>query len=276
MDIAPPEVYASVDWFSLTTGQAPDAYETFRKAQALAVETLGKRNRIRPFATHGYRGFGTRHIRAGIRDRDCLIELSGQTADRYWRAFFPHAKNVTRIDPCVDVHFSHDVRDVAQAAYDAPAVAIVPGLTTISNRLVRGTEGGQTCYVGSPKSDRMGRLYDKHAESGGEFAPNTWRYEVQCRNDMGSLVARALHSPDDVRGAIAANVHDFYCKRGIQPWFQADSLSLPSQLRRTRTDLQRCEKWLHLSVAPVIRRWADRGQLGPILAALGLEGGQLR
>lgn len=43
------------------------------------------------------------------------------------------------------------------------------------------SDGRPTVYVGSPSSETRVRLYDKHAESGGEYEPDTYRLELQTR-----------------------------------------------------------------------------------------------
>jgi hypothetical protein len=43
---------------------------------------------------------------------------------------------------------------------------------------------GTTIYLGSPRSDKMIRFYDKNAESGGEL--NCIRYELQARNSLAN------------------------------------------------------------------------------------------
>jgi DNA relaxase NicK len=276
MTSAPSTVYAAVDWLTLTTEPGDDAQAAYEIARELAGEALGEGDELRAWSSHGYKGFSAPHVRYGAKGDEALVELSGHVADRYWKQLLPYARNVSRLDTCVDVTHASPVSGLAEQAYHAPAVALRPGMPTVRKYLYAGTDGGSTCYVGAPSSDRRGRLYDKHVESGGEFPPGTWRYEVQERRHMGRATARALDGTDDVRGAIAAHVCSFFSKRGVVPWFQSDCRDLSSQPRRSSPDVLQFVNWLHLQVAPGIRRWSNRGHTAAILAALELDASGVR
>jgi len=271
MTSTPCEVYAGIDWLSMTTGDSPDADAAYARARALAVEQTDAGDRLRPWSSHGYKGFGTPHLRCGVRDADVLVELSGPLADRYWQEFVPLAKHVTRVDTQVTCTYSHEVRDLALQAYHAPAVVVRPGLPPIRKALFQEANGGQTLYLGAPTSTRRARLYDKSAESGGEYPPNTWRYEVQERSPLGGVTVDALRSADDVPRSIAALVHALYRTHGIEPWFNADRRAVYRASRPGRRDLSRWLEWLQHAVRPGVCRWSDRETRTAILRALGLD-----
>lgn len=266
-----PVVYAGCDWLSLTTGDNDDAQTAYAKARALALEQETEGNRVTPWASHGYKGFGAPHIRCGQRDGDVLVELSGTVARKYWRDFYPLAKNVSRIDTCVDVTHDPPRGDLAYDAWKAPGVALRPGRPPIEKRIIMGTGGGQTCYVGSPRSERMGRLYDKSAESPGDYPAGTWRYECQERGPVGRLVASGLYGSDDVPRAVTAHVFNFFRVRGVNPWFLADGPALPGQIGHPRSDMSRWLGWLRTQVRPGVRRWDNRATRTAIVEALGWD-----
>jgi len=270
MDSTLPKCTPGVDWITLTTGADDDADEAYQRARALAVEQVANGDRLRPWGVRGYSGFGTRHLRCGHRDGDVLVELSGQLADRYWREFACLARSVSRFDTKTDVTFPRPVHGLAVDAYKAPGVPLGPNLPAISKTLYTGSAGGETCYVGAMGGRRLGRLYDKSAESRGEFPPNTWRYELQERKPFSSLTCNALRNADDVPHDIAAHLFSFYSRHGIKPWFKADSVDLPTLHRRTNTDLSVWLNWLRVQVAPGVRRWSERGHADAIVNALGL------
>lgn len=271
MSISPSQVYAGIDWLTMTTGVSPDADEVYQRARALVVEQQDAGDRLRPWASHGYRGFSVPHLRCGHKDGDVLLELSGGLADDRWRTFLPFAKNVSRIDPQVTVTFGREVRDLAQQAYDAPAVRMSPNLPAITKRIFLEKDGGQTCYLGAPTSDRRARLYDKHAESRGEYPPFTWRYELQVRRAMGSDLARLIDGADDVRGSVASVVRSFFSAHGVTPWFNADGPTVFSPARVPRSDMSKWLDWLGRTVRPGVRRWSDRATRAAILSAIGLD-----
>lgn len=271
MTSSPSEVYASVDWLTLTTGADDDAQPAYELARSLAVEQESAGQQIRTWGAHGYKGFGTPHLRAGEKDGDVLVELSGELADRYWRMFLGYAKSISRIDTYVDVRHAHSVAGLAEQAYYAPGVRIIPHLPPIHKSLVVGSDGGSTCYVGKLGGRRLGRLYDKHVESRGDFPPGTWRYELQERSPISGVVARGINRTDDVPRSVAAHVHHFYSVHGIEPWFQSDSDLVPGQHGKSRSDVSAWLNWVRSQVAPGVRRWSRRGHADAIRAALALD-----
>lgn len=275
MDTAPHQVYPSIDWFSLTTGPGPDAATAWDTCVALADEQNQAGNDTRPWSANGYVGWGTRNLRFGRRGDDCAVELSGELAERYWLNFALLAATCTRIDRAVTVTYGHTVTDLAVNGYDAPGVTL-PGMRApITKTLLRGTRGGQTLYVGAMGGRRLGRLYDKHAESRGEYPPNTWRYELQDRRPHSDLVSRDLGRARDVRSAIGAGVHRFFSRHGVQPWFLSDGAFVPGIRRRPRSDLSTRVNWWEQQVAPGVRRSLGCADRNTIATALGLNDGYL-
>lgn len=273
MNISPHTVYAGIDWLTVTTGPDDDAQTAYERCRALAVEQQDAGDKLKPWSSHGYRGFGLPHLRCGVRDGDTLVELSGHLADRYWREFLPWARNVTRIDPQVTCTYSHQVDDLAVQAYHAPAVEVRPGLPPIRKAIFQEANGGQTLYLGAPSSARRARLYDKHAESRGEYPPNTWRWELQVRSPMGSDHARLIDGSNDVCGAVASLVHGFFSGHGVAPWFKSDGAVVFSPARVARRDMSRWLDWIRSGVRPGVRRWSDRAGRAVILEALGMTEG---
>jgi hypothetical protein len=271
MRAAPPQVYAGVDWLSLTTGLGPDADHAYDKARALATESVADGNKLTPWSLNGWKGFAVPHLRCAAKEGDVRLEISGEMSQRYWREFVPLAQHISRCDTCVDVTHDPPRTGLAQQAFDAPGVSTGRGHPPVEKRFWISTKGASTCYVGSPKSRRMGRLYDKTAESGGEFPEGTWRYELQERDDVGDFTARSLHSRDDVHRAIAAYVYGYYSRRGVQPWFRADGSTLPSQPRKPRSDMQRRLGWYSSQIRPGVRDAVRAGHRRAVLEALGLD-----
>lgn len=272
MSLPLPKVYVGIDWLSLTTSADEDAQTAYARCRALAVEQQDAGDRLQPWASHGYRGFGLPHLRCGVRDGDTLVELSGALADHYWREFLPLAHRITRLDTQVTCTFDYDVRDLALNAFDAPAVTFRPGLPPIRKDLHREKDGGQTCYLGAPASARRGRLYDKHAESSGEWPANSWRWELQERAPFSGVTASRVDGSDNVPGAVSAVVCGFFRAHGVEPWFCADNTPLLGTPGRSRRDLSRWLDWLRSGVAPGVRRWGTAANRDAILRALELDG----
>jgi hypothetical protein len=270
VDTARIDCTPGVDWITLKAVVGPEAKHLYQTVRALQDEQAGEGNRIRPWAVAGYIGHSVRHIRYGVKAGAVRVELSGDPADRYWRELVQLATDVRRIDVKVDVTFPRDVGDLADRAYHAPPVPLGQNLPAIEKSLWVGSTGGATCYVGRMGGDRFGRLYNKHAESRGEYPPHTWRYELQERTPFSGVTSGYLRDVDELPRAIAAYVSAFYTRHGIAPWFKADRINLPAISRTRRTDLSAYRAWLRSQVAPGVRRWLNRGHRDAILDALDL------
>lgn len=275
MSSTPPQVYPSVDWLTMTVGPEGNPDEAYDKARALVAEQVTRGDDLKPWTANGFRGWRSPHIRTGRRNAEVVVELSGELADRHWRNFYAAATNVSRLDTCVTVTFPNETRNVARDGRDAPRTRPRPGFPSIRKVLWEQVDGGQTLYLGSPKSDRFARLYDKTAESGGEWPENSWRWELQERRHLGSARARLLNSADDVHRAIRAGVHGFFSYHGIFPWFHADGPAVFAPARRSRSDMSRRLDYYARCIAPGVRSGIDRGFGPAILAALGLDRAEL-
>jgi hypothetical protein len=264
-----------VDWITVNADDDDQADELYRTARALQAEQVDAGNRLHDWRIRNYIGKSTRHCRYGVAKGRVRVELSGELADRYWLQLVGLATQVRRLDTKVDVEFARDVRDLARQAYDAPGVPLGPNLPAITKQLIVGTGGGQTCYVGHMGGGRLGRLYDKSAESRGEYPPNTWRWELQEKTPHSGTACGFLGRVDDVPRAIAAYVSAFYTRHGVVPWFTADSVDLPVIARRRRTDMSTYCAWLGVQVAPGVRRGLSSGHRDTITRGLGLNASSL-
>jgi hypothetical protein len=256
--IAPTECTPGIDWLTVRTEANPQSQDAYARARQLQEAATATGDQLRDWGTHGYIGKATRHCRWGVKGEEVLVELSGPVAQDHWRSFVHLASTIPRLDTKVDVRFPHPVADLALEAYRAPGVRINDRLPPIAKALYTGTAGGQTCYVGAMGGRRLGRLYDKSAESPRDTPANVWRWELQERRPFSDVAGRALDRHDDVRGAVAAYVHRYFARHGIQTGFGAGHLALPDIPRRRQSDLSAWRDWAIEQVLPGVRRWLAR------------------
>jgi len=150
------------------------------------------------------------HLSFGGRALSAISE-GGHPATKLLDWCLTQGAKVTRIDLAIDVFAQEiDIRALASA----PRVAAFPG-SAKKWRLWEGDDGGCTAYIGSRKSDKFLRVYDKAAEQKRKDV-NWTRFELELKGDaakaaafqMGSLtdaerpvfvkgLMRALFNPDD-------------------------------------------------------------------------------
>lgn len=110
----------------------------------------------------------------------------------------------------------------------------------------------KTLYLGSPKSDRLTRVYDKKAEQG-TYGDEWLRIEVQTRNDRALTVVSAL-ATQPVRPVVNRAIRDVFTIPGENDIARA--------LCDDTGDIERVErkepstvKWLIGQVAPAMARY---------------------
>jgi len=117
---------------------------------------------------------------------------------------------VTRIDLAIDV-FDQAIDIVSLAG--KPRVKESPG-SARKWKFMKGDDGGCTAYIGSRKSDKFLRIYDKAIESGNTARP--WiRFELEIKGDAAKLVATQF-------GMLGEGEHAGYIKGIMKAMFNPD------------------------------------------------------
>lgn len=162
----------------------------------------------------------------------------------------------TRVDIALDIYDGqHNVsdyeRDVRRGAANCAAKTW---------RVMAGSEGGHTLYLGSRYSERLVRIYDKKAERASVFVEvgsNSWiRAEVELKGEQarGFLVACKDNALDDVMLSHLIAAVDFPT---IKEWREATKQTgrrvEPTQTKRKDT---KTRHWLMSTIAPIMAREA--------------------
>jgi len=151
----------------------------------------------------------------------------------------------SRLDIAWDIRDGLLVADLAAAAQRGALVTDARGWA-----LLTGTSGS-TLYIGSRKSERYLRCYDKRAEQGLTTGPAWTRLELECKGDRanaiaGALVAHGLNIIPDIIAAYASFPE-------VEPWRRAyEAVRIGATLDPTRRKLRDTERWLVDVVAPAL------------------------
>jgi hypothetical protein len=179
-----------------------------------------------------------------------------------------HDLHVTRLDLQITALLAQPrklVRELMGESFDATDS---PNLAFVSKTKAL----GETCYVGSRKSDLFGRLYDKGCQARLCDEGLIWRWEVEYKRRMASRVWDAMCMVDLSREFVAANVTGFFNHHSIVCPDCADG-DYPIVAYATRVESsQRTIDWLSAQVRPAMRRIYDDGRINEALKALGIEG----
>lgn len=178
-----------------------------------------------------------------------LCEISGQAIDHVLQSVtvtdlaIATNQRATRIDVAVDFE-TEEKPEAFTALRDNPSIRAYAFYST---------ETGDTCYVGSRKSDRMARVYrynPPHPRS------HLLRVEVEMKGDAAKIMASQLQSTSLTVCAGHANA-PFGWSHGL--WTQSGLVE--SKLPARYYDKQGAEtlRWLNTVVVPSIKKAADNG-----------------
>lgn len=265
---------SSVDWFTATTLDDKLGLlwlESFHHYCKFTWE--GQRNEKAPFNKWGYVGeICGGQIWAAHPEYGYLFTCSSDTAQHYWQKALDGECNVTRLDLAVTVEFTRPLKNLAAKHYN---MLVKNKLLTPEKRIMTSGDGGQTLYVGSVRSEQMGRLYDKGIQSGKMQPGYCWRYEVTFRKPRASIYASALM--DLVRKnvlpetSITNTVFDWFLNRSVRPMFDPDGEGIIAEVHYQETSVDRKLKWLRNQVRPSVQWLIDNNFGEEARAALGID-----
>lgn len=158
--------------------------------------------------------------------------------------------SVTRVDIYVDVrHGSLSIEGLRDAVTDGTS-----GTKAENSLYMKAAIGsGETLYVGSPKSNKRLRVYDKQAESKTGFE---WtRIELQLRQKYARRAVWTLHNKKDWTGAIAQIIRGFVPFEDNHEWqavVGASSILLPPM--PDEKSASKREDWLYMTAAKALAK----------------------
>lgn len=282
------DLLPGIDWITCTLVESnlekSDTFKSWRRLfDAIARETNAK---LVPAGWQGYKGIGMEGALLGTREDGACFRMTGAMAAKNWNRI--RGGKATRLDLQVTVIGLTEVGGKFNVQKLPPhlwhgdqAENANRDLPDDRKRLIsynHNNKGGATLYIGSRQSSSFARIYDKSAESPGEWGGyNAWRYEVQFGKRLAQEIRETLmeQSSGGLERSIIAAVWDWMRARGVfVPWSRGDgpALKMKEELEPKTTDRQLA--WLHKQVAPTIRKLQEEGLEGDaIIALFGLERG---
>jgi hypothetical protein len=269
-----------VDWITATAREdGPGQQEMYELARGIADE-FGKQYGYLTddWYFHGYNGFivrGHGHVSYGERaGQGSIIQAGGPMSSKIWANTVRIADNVSRFDIAVDVELSHPDSSVAQVCYDF--LQQVPKKDRRRKIELYKGHTGDTLYIGSRKSNKFGRLYDKSGERG-MLPGRTWRYEVELKSGPATQVTDTLlekweqrsNSSETMGDLICQTVYRFFSDREVEPLFDHKGRGIKMMEIKTETSLGQKLLWLRGQVRPSVQKLVEAGYGQEVMQALG-------
>ena len=254
----PTVVESRIDWLTMSVS-SPGACQSlleWRDRRFAVLDQEGHREKLH--AAYGYH-FRTRaQASIGVGRRGCVATFSGGEAESGFRDCIDWASNVSRVDLAVTGRLNDPTSRLAEAQYRASGGAKRGRGRRSALTLILSEDRGDTLYVGSRKSDQLGRLYNKEKESGDAVYQGCWRWEVQFRRAAALSTARALRASMAPTQQIQATVASWFTRRGVGTAFDRLGDPLPNQVGAREPDDVRWLAWARKSVAPRAKEMALR------------------
>lgn len=270
---------ATIDYLTMTTKDDELGfawYEDFVYLMNNSLEMKGREKRDRDLL--GYSGF---QIDGALWwghnfTNGYIVQAVSKFADDLFSTFYSPISKVTRIDLAVTMELENPDEKMAERHYNK---LVKTGLKSSNNRIMTSNKGGSTLYVGSAKSDRFGRLYDKGLQSGTAEGGKLWRYEVVIRKPKASPLAKAIAETmrdqsftDNTRDMIATYVYKWFLDRGVKPFWQPRrAVDAPVHIDYEETSADRKLRWIREQVAPSMAWLWMEGYKEELQEAVGFQ-----
>lgn len=259
-----------VDWITATVRNGTEQRALARLADDWLLDRSCEGYEVKGWRWNNYSGSTTDGISYGKRDDGWIIRLSGSMAVRHWLTVATWAHNISRFDIQTTILDSEGKDEHAARGFSLLALdhRIESGFTT--SRYTESTPDGSTLYVGSRTSDRMLRLYDKSAESDGEYPKRCWRYEIEYKGPRALRVAERIRNDAHQVQAVFDALQTCYSDWGLGiPANRPAWLWRDVGITHTSDDERRLD-WLRRCIRPLVGRLTEAVGVDKVLSSLGV------
>lgn len=269
-------VDVGVDWLTATVPRDGRHGPLKEFARSIMQDEASNGNNERNWKGQGYHGVTCGAVSFGVRATDAILRLSSHAAAIHYRKAILLTDNVSRMDLQLTATDSTNQADRAHLAYYQVDSAPRKGGRPPTASLRINNTGGQTLYIGSRASDKLGRLYDKGVEKKSAEKGALWRYEVEYKRHEAKRISERASQEEFDNACIAANVVHYFSTRGVTvPMVAAFDESSFERARAEykldrESDDERSLRWLNQFVASTVRRLIESGRRSEVLRALGV------
>lgn len=270
------QVTSGIDWLSMSLQREALLNQQWVETCLKHLDTVvsdGYKLEYRNW--NGYSGVGAGGCFVGEREDGHYAQFSGVYADTAFDKVYRYDAHISRIDLQTTVKYKVMPKRIAKEAYrDAMAEnAALPSSRRRKIYIIVGSDGGDTCYVGSPSSDERGRIYNKEVQSEDILYSRTWRYESVFKNAKAEVCSSSIAKSTTPRAQFISDmVGHWWEKRGVSvPWLLTDAPLPIRPIRTLPTDIERKRNWLVHQVRPTVEYLLTVCERDDILQLLGLS-----
>jgi hypothetical protein len=262
-------VECGVDWLTCTAHSGVRARAMASSGGRWLDEREAEGYIVRPWNWNGYRGRVVDGCSYGSRDDGSIVRLSGSMAIRHFLSAMVMADQVSRLDIQVTVLDRIGQADWARIAFGTVQELPLVQSGMVGTKYTVSTPEGATFNLGSRSSERYLRLYDKTAETKGEYPIRCWRYEIEYKGQRANSNARRIHTARSTDCAVYDAIKNCYGAYGVTVPCSPPGRGWMDAGYRHTTDDERRLLWLATSIRPCVIRLIEAYNAETIAAALG-------
>jgi DNA relaxase NicK len=268
-------IEGGIDWLTATLPSSSPTGELWVEHCLSVIDQIAERGyEVKARTLQGYYGASAGNCFVGSREDGHIIQLTGSLANDYFSSVYRTDLHVSRLDVQTTAKFDVMPTTIAMKGYHNAALnnKTLPESRRRKLVIIRGSDGGDTLYIGSASSLQRGRIYNKAVQSEIPQYARCWRYEVVFRNELGTQLAARVPYPIGTRAKWAAQIClDWFEHRGVPDCGFNSGLDVILPLTSPiPSDVERKLRWIEKQVAPTVRYLIEKGYRDTILASLNL------
>lgn len=227
-------------------------------------------NEVRKWRGLGYHGKSAGSASFGVGPQGVLVRASSGLASDHWRTLAHWSTNVTRLDVQVTLSVGPKATDFITNKWGEARQHWLAHKHLAEPRLRSGVNGAETIELGSRQSERCGRIYDKFKETKLDHYRGCVRFEAEFKGGVSKAVTSDLLRKPLAPTYVIPYVLGFFHKQRIGLEL---STHAPAFIKGPSNVSDRGRKLLYLekSIRPLVMRLIETGDLGEVIAALGLN-----
>jgi len=280
-----------IDYITATTRNSSLRSSLRDFGMYLVNDEVARGAKRRSSRANGYATAVADSVQCGTRYDGTIVRASSLTAREHWNQIYSLAENVTRIDVQLTYRPREGVQQrLARGWRGADRTNVSRGKPGAMGGWLSRT-GLETIYLGSFKSDRLGRAYDKGRESRQDHYAGTLRLETQLRRELAMRLATQLDQTPEPDSLMVAYIFDYFGTRaralipaidpclfaGQPPNEVSEQRCLPAfaevcpSPRARLPSINRSISYLQNCIRPLVQRLSGAGYEREVLEALGLD-----
>jgi len=268
-------IEAGIDWISGTLPMEAEGAEVwYARCQHIIAEIARSGYEMKNRSMLGFDGISAGNSFVGVSQDRIFLVITSHNAEKYFLRVDREDLHYTRLDVQATVWFNQEVQTIARKGYNdlrnRDKLRNKPG--NRKYRIIAGSDGGDTLYVGAPSSRQQAVVYNKSRESEREEYRNAWRHEVRLRDDLACGYARECRNRGDtLADRHLGYVYHWLLDRGLNfsHLHTATRVILPKQ-QHTPSDIDSKLRWLARQVRPTVQFLTEAGYRDKLLEALEL------